>query len=142
MLGFQSSEFFLEKPELFELAKISRKYFAYYFLFLDQKTLFLRLKNPVFGSKSLETGVSEHLEFTENSEFVLFSTFQKLQKNDFKIEFRKSRKTRSDSNVGFKVCIAGPYSRMLFALLKSARIKAVHKALVKSTQGRSINQAL
>jgi hypothetical protein len=62
------------------------------------------LENPVFegfgvkvqktGSK---TGISEHSEFTENSEFVLFQTFQKLQKDDVKIKFRKWRKTRSDS---------------------------------------------
>jgi len=80
------------------------------------------VKNPVFeglgvkvqktGSK---TGVSEHSEFMENSEFVLFRTFQtfrKLQKNDVKIEFWKLRKTRSDSktdlNVRFKVRNAGP----------------------------------
>jgi len=62
-----------------------------------------------FGSK---TGVSEHSEFTENSEFVLFQTFQKLRKNDIKIEFRKSRKTRcdsnSDSNIQVQVRNAGP----------------------------------
>jgi len=58
----------------------------------------------------LETWVPEHLEFTENSEFVLFQTFQKLQKNetklqknDPKIEFWKLRKTSSNSNVRFKV---------------------------------------
>jgi len=38
----------LEKPELFELAKISKKYFGNkfgnYFLFLSQKTLFLSQK--------------------------------------------------------------------------------------------------
>jgi len=66
---------------------------------------------PVLGSK---TGVSEHSEFTEILEFVLFRTFQKLQKNDFKIEFWKSRKTRSDSktdwNVRFKVQNVGPFS--------------------------------
>ncbi len=64
----------------------------------------ISLENPVFegfgvkvqktGSK---TGISEHSEFTENSEFVLFQTFQKLQKDDVKIKFRKWRKTRSDS---------------------------------------------
>ncbi len=60
-----------------------------------------------------KTGVSEHSEFTENSEIVLFRTFQKLQKNDVKIEIWKSQKTRSDSktdlNVWFKVQNAGPY---------------------------------
>jgi len=66
--------------------------------------LVISLENPVFegfgvkvqktGSK---TGISEHSEFTENSEFVLFQTFQKLQKDDVKIKFRKWRKTRSDS---------------------------------------------
>jgi len=49
----------------------------------------------------------------ENSEFVLFQTFRKLQKNDVKIEFRKLQKTRSDSktdsNVQFKVRNSGPY---------------------------------
>ncbi len=56
-------------------------------------------KNPVFGSKSLvkfrkclETGFSEHSEFlefleiSEISEIVLFRTFQKLQKNDVKLQ--------------------------------------------------------
>jgi len=36
------------------------------------------------GSK---TGVSEHSNFTENSEIFLFQTFQKLQKNDVKSNF-------------------------------------------------------
>jgi len=52
-------------------------------------------KNPVFegfGFKVKKTGVSEHSEFTENSEFVLYRTFQKLQKNNIKIEFQKSQK--------------------------------------------------
>ncbi len=74
-------------------------------LFLGQKSLFLR----VLGSK---TGVSEHSELTETSEFVQFQTFRKLRKNDIKIELRKSQKTRSDSktdsNVRFKVWNAGP----------------------------------
>ncbi len=65
--------------------------------------------------KSLETGVFNHSEFMENLEFSLFRTFRKLQKNDVKIEFRKSQKTRSDSktdsNVWFKVQNAGPYSK-------------------------------
>jgi len=75
-------------------------------MFLSEKTLFLR----VLGSK---TGVSKHSYFTENLEIVLFRTFQKLQKNDVKIKFRVSWKTRSDSktklNVRFKVRNAGPY---------------------------------
>ncbi len=60
---------------------------------MGSKTLF-GIKKPVFegfvvkvqktGSK---TGVSEHSKFTENSEFVLFRTFQKSQINDIKIEF-------------------------------------------------------
>ncbi len=71
------------------------------------------VKKPVFegfgvrvqktGSK---TGVSEHCKLSENSEFVLFRTFRKLQKNDIKIKFQKSQKTSSDSktntNVGLK----------------------------------------
>jgi len=63
----------------------------------------------VLGSK---TEVFEHSKFKENLEIVLFQTFQKLQKNDIKIEFWKSQKTRSDSktnsNVWFKVRNAGP----------------------------------
>jgi len=73
---------------------------------LGQKNLFLR----VWGSK---TGVSKHSKFTENLEIVLFRTFQKLQKNDVKIEFWISQKTcsdsKTDSNVWFKVQNAGPY---------------------------------
>jgi len=45
-------------------------------------------------------------------EFVLFQTFQKLRKNDVKIELGKSRKTRSDSNsdsnIRVQVWNAGP----------------------------------
>ncbi len=75
---------------------------------MGQKTLFLGQK----VWKSSETVVSEHSEFTEYWELVLFQNFQKVQKNDDKIEFQKSRKTRSDSktdsNVRFKVWNAGP----------------------------------
>jgi len=59
-------------------------------------------KNPVFEAKiwvlGSKTGVSKHSEFIEISEFVLFQTFRKLQKNDIKIEFWKSQKTCSNSN--------------------------------------------
>ncbi len=72
------------------------------------------METPVLGSK---TGVSEHLEFTENLEFVQFQTFQKLQQNDVKIEFWKLQKTRSalktNSNVQSKVWNAGPYTKSL-----------------------------
>jgi hypothetical protein len=71
-------------------------------------------KKPVFWSKNpdlegfgFKRGVYEHSYITENSEIVQFQTFRKLQKNDAKIEFRKSQKTRFDpkngSNVWFKV---------------------------------------
>jgi len=47
-------------------------------------------KKPVFevktGGLGSKTGVSEHSKFKEYSEFVLFRTFQKLQKNDVKIK--------------------------------------------------------
>jgi hypothetical protein len=58
----------------------------------------MSLKKPVLGSKRSER-IRKHVlgsktgfpnKFTENSEFVLFRTFRKLQKNDAKIEFRKS----------------------------------------------------
>jgi len=70
------------------------------------------LETPVLGAK---TGVSEHYKFTENSEFVIFLTFRKLQKNDVKIEFWKLRKTgsykKTYSNVRFKVWNAGLYQK-------------------------------
>ncbi len=51
-------------------------------------------------------------KFLESSEIVLFQTFQKLQKNDVKIEFWKSQKTcsdsKTDSNVQFKAWNARP----------------------------------
>jgi len=62
---------FFGKTGFSEFAKIHKKKFG--------------SKTPVLGSK---TGVSEHSEFTEYSKFVLFRIFQKLQKNDVKIEFR------------------------------------------------------
>jgi len=84
--------------------------------FNENKPVF---ESTVFGSKSLEkvwkssdTGFSECLEFTEILEIVLFQTFRKLRKNDVKLEFRKSQKTRSDSKtyskVWLKVRNAGP----------------------------------
>ncbi len=50
-------------------------------LFLRQKKTCFRDKKPCFGSKSLGS-----------LEIFLFWTFQKLQKNDIKMEFRKSWK--------------------------------------------------
>ncbi len=88
------------------------------------KVWIFKSKNPVFGSKSSEkirkkfrkvwksseTGFSKHSEI---SEIVLFRTFQKLQKNDIKLELRKSRKTHSNSKTDLKVRLkvqnAGPY---------------------------------
>ncbi len=59
-------------------------------------------KNLFFGQKvwkklgkvwkNLETGFSEHSEISEILEIVLFRNFRKLQKNDVKLELRKSRK--------------------------------------------------
>ncbi len=96
-----------------EISKISKKV---------RKVWDFESKNPVFGSKSsekfkkslekvwqssgsLETGFSE---CSEISEIVFFQTFEKLRKNDVKLELRKSRKTRSDSKVRLKVWNAGP----------------------------------
>jgi len=59
---------FLEITGFFELAKILQKKFRNNFLFLSQKNLFLGQK----VWKSSETGFSEHSEFTEFSEIVLF----------------------------------------------------------------------
>jgi len=53
-------------------------------LCMGQKTLFLRVLGSKFKKTGSKTGVSEHSEFTENSEFVLFLN---IQKNEFKIEF-------------------------------------------------------
>jgi hypothetical protein len=64
---------------------------------LSQKTLFLGQKVwKKFGKvqKSSETGFSKHSEI---SEIVLLQNFRKLQKNDDKLELRKSQKTCSDS---------------------------------------------
>jgi len=65
--------------------------------------------------ESLETGFSECseiLEILEISEIVLFQNFQKLRKNDVKLELRKLQKTRSESKtdpkVQLKVWNAGP----------------------------------
>ncbi len=73
-------------------------------------------KNPAFeantGVLGSEAGVCKYSEITENSEFVLFQIFQKLRKNDVKIEFWKSQKTRSysnsDSDIRVQVQNAGP----------------------------------
>jgi hypothetical protein len=40
----------------------------------------------------METGVFEHLEFMENSEFVLFQTFCKVQKMTLKKNFGNCKK--------------------------------------------------
>jgi len=64
--------------------------------------------------ESSETGFSEYQEILK---IVLFQNFQKLQKNDVKLELRKLQKTRSDSKtdlkVRLKVQIAGPYCNTL-----------------------------
>ncbi len=88
------------------------------FEFLSQKTLYLDQK----VQKSLETGFSEHSEI---SEIVLFRTFQKLRKNDVKLELRKSRKTRSDSKTDSKVRLkvrnAGPYYVLTYSFVKLSK---------------------
>jgi len=73
----------------------------------ESKNLFMGQKFwKKFGkcSETLEIGLSKCSEFTEISEIVLF---QKLQKNDVKLELQKSRKTcsylKTDSKVWFKV---------------------------------------
>jgi hypothetical protein len=84
---------FSEKNGIFELAK-----------FLNSRNFCKKVW------KSLETRFSECLEI---SEIVLFRTFQKLRKNDGKLEHWKSRKTRSDSKTNSKIRLkvwnAGPY---------------------------------
>jgi len=49
-------------------------------LVLGERTLFLRVLGSKLKKTGSKTGVSEHSEFTENSEFVLFQTFQKITK--------------------------------------------------------------
>jgi hypothetical protein len=90
---------------------------------LSQKTLCLGQKVwKKFGksSESSETGFSECSEISEISEIVLFQNFQKLRKNDVKLELRKSRKTRSDSETDLKVRLkvwnAGPYRNHILKL--------------------------
>jgi len=105
MFVCQSSEIFQKKPRIFKLAKFLQKS-----LDINHNCTKKLHKDWVFEvRKSLETGFSEHSEI---SEIVLFQTFQKLQKNDFKLELRKSQKTRSDSKtdskVRLKVWNAGP----------------------------------
>ncbi len=92
---------------------------------MSQKTLFLGQKvRKKFGKvwknignvwKSSETGFSKHSEI---SEIVLILNFQKLQKNDVKLELQKSRKTcsdsKTDSKVWLKVRNAGPYQLTCF----------------------------
>jgi len=130
MFGFRSSEFFWKNTNFLNLQKFCENSLKIISCFLVKNPCFLvktpcfLVKNPCFGVKKFgkswetpvlgsKTGVSEYLEFMENSEFVLFRTFRKLQKNDVKIEFWKLRKTCSDSktnsNVWFKVRNAGPY---------------------------------
>ncbi len=81
LFGYQSLEFFLENPSSSEFVKIWQKKFGNKF---RSKTPVLEAKTGVLGSK---TGGSEHSKFMEYSKFVLFRIFQKLQKNDAKIEF-------------------------------------------------------
>ncbi len=65
--------------------------------------------NPCFGVKN--TGFQTFGIYGKFS-ICYFPNFPKITKNDVKIEFRKSRKTRSDlktdSNVRFKVRNARP----------------------------------
>ncbi len=68
--------------------------------------------------KSSETGFSECSEFTEISEIVLFRTFRKLQKNDVKLEIRKSQylkiaknSFRLENRLYSLVQNAGPYKQ-------------------------------
>jgi len=113
---------FLEKNPFFsEFTKILLKKFGNKF---GSKKPVCGSINPVFGSKNSifeakigvlgsKTGVLEHFNLTEYSEFVLFQIFQKLQKNNVKIEFLFSQKTcsdsNSDSNIQVRVRYAGPY---------------------------------
>ena len=82
-------------------------------LYLGQKTMFLR----VLGSKFKKQGQKQGFPNIPNLQKIKFGicsipNFPKITKNDLKVEFRKSRKTRSDSktdsNVQFKVRNAGP----------------------------------
>jgi len=54
------------------------------------------VKKPCFGWKSLKKVCEKFEKSSEISKIVLFRTFRKLRKNDFKLELRKSQKTRSD----------------------------------------------
>ncbi len=110
---FQKSSFFevrnfLEITGFFKLVKFFWKKFGNNFLLLGQKTLFLGQN----VQKSWETGVSKNSKLTKILEFVLFQTFQKLWKNDDKLELQKLQKTHSGSktysNVQFKARNAGP----------------------------------
>jgi len=100
------------------------------FEFLSQKTPFLGQKvRKKFGKvrKSSETGFSE---CSEISEIVLFRNFQKLRKNDVKLELWKSRKTHShsktDSKVWLKVRNAGPYfSSLELSTLPQTRVAKI-----------------
>jgi len=71
----------LENPGFSEFEKISRKKFGNKF---GSKNPVFEAKTGVLGSK---TGVSKYFEFKVFSEFVLFRIFQKLPKNDIKIDF-------------------------------------------------------
>jgi len=76
-----------------------------------------------FGNSS-ETGVSKHSEFTENSEFVLFRTFQKLQKRMLKSNFGKREKLvptqKATRMFGLKFRMQGLRRPSIFADLPSA----------------------
>jgi hypothetical protein len=88
MFDFQSSEFFQKNPNFLNSRKFRGNSSVIISCFWD-KYFGKSLETPVVGSK---TGVSEHSEFTENLEFVLFLTFQKLQKMTLKSYFGNREK--------------------------------------------------
>jgi len=81
---------------------------------LSQKTLFLGQK----VWKVRKQGFPNVRKFWKFVEIVLFRNFQKLRKNDVKLELQKSRKTRSYMKTHSKVCLkvrnAGPYFIVAF----------------------------
>ncbi len=118
MFGFWSSEFFPKNPNFSNSQKFLENSSD---ISSDIISCFWVKKNPVFGWNSLEK-VRKPLFWIQKQGFPniqnlrKIQNFQKLLKNDVKIEFRKSRKTRSDSktdsNVWFKVRNAGPYKTL------------------------------
>ncbi len=99
---------FLEITGFFKLAKISRKKFGNNFLFLGQKTLFLGQKVWKKFGKVWKQGFPNILNFWKFWK-LFYYTFQKVQKNDVKLELQKWQKTCSNSKVQLKVWNAEPY---------------------------------